>query len=411
MISPFKTLLAYRTLTSLIGPLLPLWLRYRAARGKEDTARLVERMGRTPLVRPEGELIWLHGASVGETQMLRPVIDQLLKKPDRHVLITSGTRTSAELLKNQLPARAIHQYVPLDTPKATARFVSHWSPDLAVFVESELWPNLIWTTERANIPLALINARMSERSLSGWQRRLPMARSVIGAFDLILAADKVTANGLSEITGQTVAEIGSLKFDAAALTADAGALSTLQAAIGNRSVWLAASTHEAEEEIFHRIHETLPDIFMLWVPRHPERGPAIANRLKAPLRSSGLLPTDTDTAYVMDTMGEMGLALELADVCVMGGSFHSSLMGHNPLEAARAGVPVISGPFHASFADLYRDMKDLEATIISDEDNIVTLIQSRLAGGLDDMANRAMAFAASQSGALDTTVQALEELL
>ncbi|WP_298914218.1 3-deoxy-D-manno-octulosonic acid transferase [uncultured Algimonas sp.] len=409
MTSPFKSLLAYRTLVSLLAPFLPLWIKRRIRTGKEDPQRYRERFGRAQAVRPPGELIWLHGASVGETQMLRPVIDRLLEKPDRHVLITSGTVTSADLLVEQLPERALHQYVPLDTARATARFIAYWHPDLAVFAESELWPNLIRTARRANVPLALINARMSDTSLEGWSGRLPMAQSVIGSFDTILAADRRTADGLAKLTMRSVPDVGSLKFDAPALDFDAAERDALRAAIGDRPVWLAASTHEAEEEVFHRLHDALPDAYMIWLPRHPSRGPAIADRLGTAARSAGGQPTGG--AYVMDTMGEMGLALSLAQVCVLGGSFDPALMGHNPLEASRAGVPVITGPYHASFVDLYRKMSDIDAVAIADEAEAPDLIRRGLAGELDDMAASARTFASESSGTLDRTVRELEQLL
>lgn len=408
--NPFKSPFGYRLITSLIGPVLPLLIRTRIKAGKEDPARVKERYGRSEIMRPPGELIWLHGASVGETQMLRPLIDRLLEKPDRHVLVTSGTRTSADLLAEQLPERAFHQYLPLDTPRATARFVAYWFPNLAVFAESELWPNLIWTTERAGIPLALINARMSDGSIAGWHKRLPLANSVFGAFDTILAADRRTADGISDLAIRTVPDIGSLKFDADALGVDTDERDRLREQIGDRPVWLAASTHEAEEAVFRRMRDELSDVFMIWLPRHPARGPAIADAIKAPLRSAGECPTDAN-AYVMDTMGEMGLALALADICVLGGSFDPSLTGHNPLEAARAGVPVVSGPYHASFVDLYRRMVDTNSVRIADEDETLSLIRDGLSGKLDEMVTNATQFAANSSGSLNRTVRELEQLL
>ena len=410
MINPFHTPLAYRMLTSVLSPVLPFWLRRRAKVGKEDATRLGERFGRSDKTRPPGQLIWLHGASVGETQMLRPIIDRLLEVPNRHLLITSGTVTSAELMAEHLPKRAIHQYLPVDTPRATARFIAKWMPDLAVFAESELWPNLIWTTERANIPLALINARMSETSLAGWSKRPPMARSVLGAFNTILAADTRTAEGLSELIQKSVPDVGSLKLDAPALDYDRSQRDALKADIGDRPVWLAASTHEAEENVFLDLFKALrKDAYMIWLPRHPERGPAIADRLSTVSRSGGGKPRGD--GYVMDTLGEMGLALSLADLCVMGGSFHPSLMGHNPLEAARAGVPVITGPYHASFVDLYRNMSEFDAVRVADARETAVLIKAGLNGQLDGMRTNAQGFAAQTSGTLDRTIEALNALL
>lgn len=410
MNNPLTSPLAYRVVTSLVAPFLPLLMRKRIKQGKEDPARIRERFGRTDILRPTGTLIWLHGASVGETQMLRPIIARLLETPGRHVLVTSGTKTSADLMAAQLPKGAIHQYVPLDTPRAAARFIAHWRPDLAVFVESEIWPNLIMTAQRANIPLALINARMSEKSLAGWAKRLPIATAVFSAFTTILAADERTADGLATLSLRDVANIGSLKFDAPALDYDQTQRDALREEIGDRPVWLAASTHTAEEDVFHQLHATLRDeIYLIWVPRHPERGTAIANRLGVTPRSGGGKPRGH--AYVMDTIGEMGLALSLADVCVLGGSFHPSLMGHNPLEAARASVPVITGPYHASFVDLYRKMSGFDAVVISDPREAATFIRDGVNGRLDVIATNAQGFAAQSSGTLDQTIKALDLLL
>jgi len=186
---------AYSGLTRVLSPLLPLYLRRRAAKGKEDKARLGERFGHASQPRPEGHLIWLHGASVGETTMLLPLIDKILERPKTHVLLTSGTVTSAELMAKRLPERAIHQYVPADTPGAVKRFLRHWKPDLALWAESEIWPNLIRGAKGSGIPLALINARMSDRSITRWRKHgIKNAKSVFGSFDLILAGNKSTAS-------------------------------------------------------------------------------------------------------------------------------------------------------------------------------------------------------------------------
>jgi len=237
-----------------------------------------------------------------------------------------------------------------------------------------------------------------------------MARSLFGAFSTILAADNRTADSIAAITQNPVPEIGNLKLDAPALDFDLTEHAALRADIGERPVWLAASTHEAEEEVIHRLYEALrDDAYMIWVPRHPARGRAIADRLGTTPRSEGGQPRGD--AYVMDTMGEMGLALSLANVCVLGGSFHPSLMGHNPLEAARAGVPVVSGPYHASFVDLYRKMGANEAVVMTEPRDAASLIRGGLDGRLDGVAANAQSFAAQSSGTLDRTLQELERLL
>ena len=397
----------YRFATSLLGVVLPLWLRRRVGQGKEDPARVLERFGKPSADRPPGQLVWLHGASVGETQMLRPLIDRLLETPDRTVLLTSGTVTSAELLAAQLPPRAIHQYLPADTPRATARFIAHWRPDLCVLAESELWPNLIRTARRFGAKLALVNARMNPASIAGWRKRPKLAESVFDAFDLILAADRRTADALASIAMRDVPDVGSLKLDAPALGFDADEAEAIRAALG-RPAWLAASTHEAEEGAVERIRQQV-DAPVIWLPRHPSRGPAIAAATGLPLRSRGE-PAGPD-GLVMDSLGEMGLALAVSEVCLLGGSLHPSLLGHNPLEAARAGVPLLTGPHHDSFKPLYDAMVESGAVRVVSETDAAAAIRAGLSDELAPMAERARAFAASQSGALDRTVFALEALL
>lgn len=236
-----------------------------------------------------------------------------------------------------------------------------------------------------------------------------MAASVLGAFDAILAADQPTAAGLSTLLNSDIQDCGNLKFDAPALDYDPEEQKHLAEMIGDRPVWLAASTHEAEEETYYALQKAMPDAFMIWLPRHPERGSTIAKRLDVTPRSAGGQPEQS--VYVMDTLGEMGLALSLAKTCVLGGSFHPSLMGHNPLEAARAGVPLITGPYHASFVDLYRDLSNASAVTLADTRNLKAELQKGLSGALDAQALNAQSFAACSSGTLDRTVQVLEGLL
>jgi len=209
---------AYSGLTKVIAPILPLWLKRRALKGKEDSARQGERFGAASISRPEGQLFWMHGASVGEVTMLLPLIDKVLAEyPKAHVLVTSGTTTSAELMTKRLPARAFHQYIPLDTPKAVSAFLDHWKPNVALWAESEIWPNLILQTKSRNTPMALINARMSEKSIKGWGKRRKSAQSLFGCFDVILAGDETTAKGLSGLLGKKIKNTGSLKDAAPAL--------------------------------------------------------------------------------------------------------------------------------------------------------------------------------------------------
>ena len=355
---------AYSGLTRALEPMLPLWLKQRALKGKEDPARQDERFGKASIERPKGQLFWMHGASVGETTMLLPLIHKLLAAyPQAHILITSGTVTSANLMAKRLPPRALHQYVPLDTRNAVSSFLDYWKPDIAFWAESEIWPNLITQTHARNIPMALINARMSEKSIQGWFKRQKTALSLFGAFDIILASNEKTANGLSWLLGREIESVGNLKNAAPKLPFDADELKALKSQIKNRPIWCAASTHKGEEAFILAAHEEIkkqhPDALLILALRHPERRAEITPMLSATdhvLRSSGMTLTSSTSVLLYDTIGEMGLAYALSDVSFVCGSLVEGLMGHNPLEPARFKNAVLTGAHIASFADSYMQM-------------------------------------------------------
>ncbi|HEX3673118.1 MAG TPA: 3-deoxy-D-manno-octulosonic acid transferase [Rhizomicrobium sp.] len=352
-------LLVYRTATYALAPAIPLALKSRLKRGKEDGARLGERLGHASRPRPEGQLIWIHGASVGECLSVLPLIGELLKAPNRHVLVTSGTVTSSRLMDERLPQGAFHQYAPLDTPGAIARFIGHWKPDIGLFVDSEIWPNMLGQAKKSGAKLAMINGRMSERSFKGWRYAPKTAAAVIGLFDLCLAADEATAVRLRELGARDVRVSGNLKADAPPLPADPAKLGSLRAAIGSRPVLLASSTHAGEEESILPAHDILrrthPDLLTIIVPRHPERGPDIAmlcGTRAVARRSEGSLPMPGTAIYVADTMGELGLFYRLAPIAFVGGSLvqHG---GQNPLEPARLHCAVMAGPHTGNFTISY----------------------------------------------------------
>lgn len=354
-------LIAYRLATRALEPLAPRLLDARARRGKEDPVRVDERMGFTRTERPDGDLVWLHGVSVGESLSLLPVVERLVKaRPDLTVLVTSSTVTSAHILAERLPVGVIHQYAPVDAPGVVDRFLDHWRPALAVFVESELWPNLLLEAKRRDVKLALVSARITEKTVEGWARFPASARALTGAFDLVLPQDAVSAQRLERL-GARIDGLVNLKLSGEPLPHDPAAFSRLSAAIGDRPVIVAASTHEGEEVAIVRALDKLGDrVCLILAPRHPERGTHIAQALQRDgyafaMRSRGeTIGPDTDI-YLADTLNEMGLFLRLADVVVMGGSFAPALGlppvgGHNPLEPARLGKPTITGPDASNWA-------------------------------------------------------------
>ena len=266
---------AWRALGHALQPLAPFWLRHRVAHDKEEPARLSERMGVATIARPQGRLVWVHGASVGESLSVLPLIERLTADGFA-VLATSGTVTSAAMLAKRLPPGAIHQYVPLDLPRAVARFLDHWRPEAGLFVESDLWPNLIGAAQARGVKLALVNARMSEASARNWRRAPKTAAAMLGAFDLCLAQDADIAARFESLGARGVTAVGSLKADAPPLDADETALAALKAEIGSRPVLLAAQTHEGEDETILPAHDALsldfPGLLTIIVPRHTARG-------------------------------------------------------------------------------------------------------------------------------------------
>lgn len=354
-------LAAYRLLTRLVEPVAPRLLDARARRGKEDPVRVDERLGLTRVQRPEGPLVWLHGVSVGETLSLLPLVERIVKdRPDLTVLVTSGTLTSAEVLARRLPPGVIHQFAPVDAPGAVAAFLDHWRPTLGVFVESELWPNLLLAAQARGVALALVSARITEKTADGWSRFPGAARRILSAFSLVYPQDEASAARLERLGGRVDGQVN-LKLSGGALPHDQGEFGRLSAVIGDRPVVVAASTHEDEEIALVRALDRLTDrLFLILAPRHPERGADISAELTRyrydhALRSRGEAPGRDTDIYVADTLAELGLFLRLADVVVMGGSFAPALSGtvvggHNPLEPARLGKPVVTGPDAANWA-------------------------------------------------------------
>ncbi len=406
----------YAAASGLLEPLAPALLARRARRGKEDAARLNERLGRPTAPRPGGPLVWLHGVSVGESLSLLPLIDALAARPGLNLLVTSGTVTSANLLAQRLPQGVIHQYAPVDGPAAAARFMDHWRPSTALFVESELWPNLILAAKARGVRLALLSARMTEASARGWARYPASARALLAAFDLILPQDVETRARLARL-GASPGPTLNLKLAGPPPPVDAAQVAALRSAIGPRKVVLAASTHPGEEALI--AGAIPPGVLLIIAPRHPERGPQLAADLAAlgfavARRAAGEPLTPATTAYVADTLGELGTLFTVADVVVMGGSFVAGIGGHNPLEPARLSRAIVTGPQAFNAAEVYDEMFT-EVAAIEAADG--PALARHLQGLLDNpmiarrIGEAALAYANRQGAALDAAMILLAPLL
>ncbi len=352
----------YRAATRLIGLAAGGILGRRVRDGKEEAARLNERHARRLPPRPDGTLVWLHGASVGESQMLFGLGMRLLAaRPDLILLYTSQTQTSARLLADMLPERAVHQYAPLDTPGRARRFIAHWKPDLCIFGEGEIWPNLIYEAKRSGAAMAMVNARMTAKSLKGWRRWRGLLRHTLGQFDIILAADAQTASGLSGLLQRTIPCPGNLKSALPPPPANAAELAALRDNfVSGRKCYVAASTHAGEEELFLEAMAA-SDAALIIAPRHPERAGEITDLLNARgldfvQRSLGQSPMQETHTLLADTLGEMGLWYRLADAVYLGGGHLQSVGGHNPLEPVRLGVPVVTGPHTHNFKSVMHEL-------------------------------------------------------
>jgi len=411
----------YQLASAVGSPMAPQVLARRLNRGKEHPERLSERRGEATLQRPHGPLIWVHGASVGEMLAAVPLIERL-RAQDFAVLVTSGTVTSAALAEQRLPDGTLHQFIPLDAPRFVRRFLDHWQPGIAVFVESDLWPNLILSCAERKIPMILINGRLSERSFSRWRLVPGVIAALLGRFDLCLAQSAADAERYAQLGAPHVMMTGNLKIDVPPPPVDQAALKRFKEIIGTRPVVAAASTHPGEEAAVIAAHRRLrakfPELLTVIVPRHPARGEGIAEIAKSAglavaLRSRRAQPMPDIGIYVADTLGELGLIYRIAPIVFMGGSL-ASHGGQNPIEAVRLGAAVLHGPHVWNFAEIYSTLDAGHGAECVDDE---AALMARLGDWLADAAARqTVADAATETvgrlgGALKRTLAALDPYL
>ena len=413
----------YRFVSGVGAPAIGLYLALRKARGKEDPDRFTERLGRPGRKRPSGALIWAHAASIGESISLLPLIGRLVtERPGVNVLVTTGTVTSARLMAERLPEGAFHQYVPVDRVPYVRRFLDHWRPDLALWAESEFWPNLITETVARKIPMVLINGRISPRSFSGWQRFSGLIKNLLEGFDLCLGQTETDADRLRRLGAGDAEYVGNLKFAVPPLPADGEMLEKFKNGLGDRPMWVAASTHPGEEEMAARVHQRLKDshsgLLTIIVPRHPDRGAEIAAQLNTlgltiSRRSAGDAIGPGTDVYVADTLGELGLFYRLAGIAFMGKSL-VPLGGQNPLEAARLDCAIVHGPHMMNFEDITEHLKTVGASIeVPDKEALEKTISGLLAdpSERDRMAAAADDLATAEAGVLDAVLAELQPFL
>ena len=409
---------AYRYGLYLGEPAVAGLLAWRSRRGKEDPARLPERRGRPGRARPVGHLVWMHGASIGEALSLVGLIEGMIAR-GCSVLITTGTRSAADLLSQRLPPGAVHQYVPLDAPRWVERFLAHWQPDLALVAESEIWPNTIVALHERGIPLVLVNGRMSERSFAGWARSPRTARALLSRIAVCLCQTRDDAERFARLGAPRISVVGNLKYDSAVPPADAQQLAYLGDMIGDRPVWVAASTHPGEDAVIAAVHARLkarfPRLLTVLAPRHPHRGEAVAQAateagLRASRRAKGGRPLPNVELYVADTLGELGLFYRLCPLVFLGGSLVER-GGQNPIEPVRLDSAILHGPHIHNFSEPYGALDEAGgARAVTGEDDLAAAVAELVADrpGLAAMARRAQAALAPFEGAVGRTLAVLD---
>lgn len=411
----------YKAATVLGYPLIAVCLAIRKAKGKEDLTRFPERMGYAGKPRPDGRLIWIHGASVGETLSALPLINKLSELyPAVRIMVTSGTLTSADLMAKRLPANAFHQFVPVDTPAAVKRFVDYWKPDAALWIESEFWPNLLSEIAAHKIPLILINGRVSDRSFERWRKFPAFCRELQGLFTKSFGQTDEDARRLRVLGAKDAACVGNLKFAAGDLPYDADEFAKLEKQIANRPCWIAASTHEGEEEQLAFVQNALKtkNALMILAPRHPKRGDEIEKLLKpaglsVARRSRGEDIAPDTAVYLADTIGEMGLFYRLAQIAFVGGSL-VAFGGQNIIEPARLGKAVVCGKYMMNFKEIVAKAVAADAlTVVEDKKELAQTLDALLEneGILKSKRENARRFALNQADVLNRLTAALTPYL
>ncbi len=415
----------YRILLRFLFPLVVNpYIEKRKKNGKEDIKRFNERIGRPSKPRPEGRLIWMHGASVGESISMLPLIQRLLEiYPDTHVMVTTGTLTSAEVMAKRLPERAFHQYLPIENPVYATRFIKHWRPDIALWFESEFWPSMLSCIKRKNIPLILVNGRISNKSFKRWQQFEFVIKEILDCFTLCLGQSEEDTYRLRVLGAKNTLCLGNLKYAGLPLPVDQDKKAEAAAGFADRPIWLVSSTHDDEEFKIGRflkpLGQKIPGLLTVIVPRHPHRGVEIRDKLskelhlKTALRSAGeAIKPDTEV-YIADTIGELGIWYELIPLVFIGGSLipHG---GQNFMEPSRCRDAVIVGPHMHNFTDAMNRAKKADAIIqVNDVIDLIDMVENLLTNPDLLEAKRSLAYnwATGEAKVLDGIVEKIQAYL
>ena len=378
----------YHILTFLLLPIYLVLLIIRVLKGKEEIKSISQRFGSTNKNRPQGTLIWIHAASVGESMVALTLIEGINSiLPTVNILVTSGTISSASILKKKLPTNAIHQFLPLDNIIFVRKFLKSWQPILGIFIESELWPCLVIESSKV-CKLLLFNARISDRSFKSWGKFKSFFQLIMSHFSEIIVQSSVDLEKFRQLGISKAINLGNIKFSNKKLEVDQSKFSELLNHLIDKTIIVIASTHVEDEQVFFKIIKPIkalyPACYFILIPRHPERRNEI-NKMSQQLnltvnfRSELDLPVLSDDLYIVDKLGEVGLFYNLAYISFVGGSFKRG--GHNVLEPAHFGNLIVFGPDMSNFRTIASEMIESNAAIqIRNEDHLLETLKHLLTG-------------------------------
>ncbi len=358
-------LIVYRLLINLILIISPIIIFYRLLKKKEDIKRFWEKFCFFSLKRNKGKLIWFHGASVGEIQSIVPLLEKIEKnKQFNKILITSNTLSSSKIIEKLKLKKTIHQFYPIDTNILSRKFLNYWKPSCAFFIDSEIWPNMLFNLEKKNIPTILINGRITKKTFLRWKLFSGLAKKVFSKFSLMLCSNKETRFYLKKLGAKNVKLIGNLKYSQSE-NEQINVSNKFKKFIKSKKIWCASSTHYNEENFCAITHTELKkkfnDLVTIIIPRHIDRVPFIENELKkmnliTHIYSSNQRINKNTDILIVDSYGKTKSIYSSCKNVFLGGSIINR-GGQNPLEAVRYGCSVIHGPHISNFKEIYNFLK------------------------------------------------------
>ena len=368
----------YKKLSNFLIPIVFLFFVFRLLKKKETLVSLKQKFGIYLLRKPRKKIIWLNAVSIGESLSVMSVIKEINKSKKYKILLTTSTTTSARIIKKRYPYLLIHQFAPLDIPLIINKFLTHWDPEVAIFSESELWPNLLSLTKQKGIKLVLLNGRMSMKTFENWSNFPKTSKKMLKKFDLSLIQDNDSYERFKKLGLENIKHVGNLKFISEKPPVSNKDFIILKRELRKKLVICVCSSHFNEEEIiletYVELKKKISNLFLIIIPRHISRKDEIKKIFKLKKINYSVRSEKSKNKYseclLADTFGEVGLFLKISDIVLMGGSFIKK-GGQNPIEASFFKCPTIIGPYHENFGEVVKILKKNDAILVAN--NVVQL--------------------------------------